>query len=119
MPHLRIETNVPKEKIPPNFAKEACSLLAKLLGKPENYCCVTVVPGVNMVFGGTDEPCGQCTLMSIGRLGDKENISHSKALFEKIFEIGIPNDRMYITFQDEKSSNVGYSGTTFLEIMGK
>lgn len=36
MPHLKIETNVPKEKIPANAAKELVSLVAKILSKPEN-----------------------------------------------------------------------------------
>lgn len=83
------------------------------------YCCVTIVPDQLMVFGGTDEPCGQAFLMSIGQLGQKENIAHSKGIFEKISKsLGIPPTRMYITFHDEKAMNVGYNGTTFHEIFG-
>ena len=36
MPHLKISTNVSKSSIPGNFLKETSSLIAKLLGKPEN-----------------------------------------------------------------------------------
>lgn len=35
MPHFRIETNVPKSKIPEDFVTKAVPILAKSLGKPE------------------------------------------------------------------------------------
>lgn len=36
MPHLRIETNLPKSKVPADFTKSTCSVVAKTLGKPLN-----------------------------------------------------------------------------------
>lgn len=35
MPHFRIETNVPRSKIPEDFVTKAVPVLAKALGKPE------------------------------------------------------------------------------------
>lgn len=35
MPYFRIETNVPKSKIPQDFVTKALPVLAKALGKPE------------------------------------------------------------------------------------
>ena len=35
MPHFRIETNLPKSKIPQDFVSKAIPVLAKALGKPE------------------------------------------------------------------------------------
>ena len=35
MPHLRLDTNVSKDKIPKDFAKELVSVLAETLGKAE------------------------------------------------------------------------------------
>lgn len=35
MPHFRIETNVPRSKIPQDFVLKAVPVLAKALGKPE------------------------------------------------------------------------------------
>lgn len=119
MPHLRIETNVPASKVSASLLTELTGLIAKTLGKPESYCVVTIVPDQLMAFGGTTEPCAIANLMSIGKLGTKENITHSKALFEKInSSLGILPSRMYITYQDEPTSNVGYNGTTFYEIFG-
>ncbi|VVD05310.1 unnamed protein product [Leptidea sinapis] len=84
MPHLRIETNVPKNKIPDDFVFKAIPLLAKSLGKPENYCVVSVIPDLPMTFGGTTDPCAIANIMSIGALGVEQNKKHAKVLFELV-----------------------------------
>lgn len=119
MPHFRIETNVPRSKIPQDFVLKAVPVLAKALGKPEQYCVVSIIPDVPMSFGGTTEPCAIANLMSIGALGVEQNKKHAKILFELVEqELGVKNDRMYITFQDEPTGNVGFKGTTFHAIFG-
>ncbi|KAJ8985193.1 hypothetical protein NQ317_018222 [Molorchus minor] len=119
MPYLRLETNVPQEKIPKDFPATLCGVLAKSLGKPINYCCASVTGGVNLSWGGTDAPAAQATLMSIGALGVDQNKKHSKALYQTITQaLGISADRMYISFVDAPTSAVGYNGTTFHDIFG-
>ncbi|CAH1382197.1 hypothetical protein MTP99_006140 [Tenebrio molitor] len=119
MPHFRLETNVPQAKIPADLPQKLCQTLSKSLGKPINYCVATAIGGVNMSWGGTTEPAAQATLMSIGALGVDQNKKHSKALAEVVSkELGVPNSRMYIHFMNAPSSDVGYSGTTFQEILG-
>ncbi|KAL1501471.1 hypothetical protein ABEB36_006788 [Hypothenemus hampei] len=94
MPYLRLETNVPQEKIPASFPSELCEIVSKSLGKPLSYCAATVVGGVSMAFGGTNEPTAQATLMSIGALGVAENKKHAKAIFEAVEKtLGIPPTR--------------------------
>jgi phenylpyruvate tautomerase len=47
-----------------------------------------------MVWGGTTEPCGTATLMSIGKLGVEENKKHAAVLFDHIEKnLGIPRNR--------------------------
>ncbi|CAH1164783.1 unnamed protein product [Phaedon cochleariae] len=119
MPYLRLETNVPQEKIPIDLSAKLSELLSKSLGKPLNFCCASVTGGVNMSWGGTNDPAAQATLMSIGALGVEENKRHSKALTDCITQaLGIDADRMYISFDDKKASDVGYRKTTFHEIFG-
>ncbi|XP_044762731.1 macrophage migration inhibitory factor homolog [Coccinella septempunctata] len=119
MPYLRIETNIPSDKIPKDLPSKLCNIVASSLGKPIGYCVATIVGDVNMSWGGTNEPAAQATLMSIGALGRNENKKHSKAIFEAVGkELGVPNDRMYITFSNVKSEDVGYNGTTFHDIFG-
>ncbi|KAK7871742.1 hypothetical protein R5R35_014015 [Gryllus longicercus] len=119
MPHFRLETNVPKSKIPSGFLKETCKVVAKTLGKPESYCVTTVVPDAIMSWSGTDEPCGIATLMSIGQLGTEQNKKHAKVLHDHVEKsLGIPNSRLYIHFIDASAADVGYQATTFHEIFG-
>ncbi|XP_041971649.1 macrophage migration inhibitory factor-like [Aricia agestis] len=119
MPHLRIETNLPRSKIPQNFVTKAVPILAQALGKPEQYCVVSVCPDSLMSFGGSTEPCAIANLMSIGALGVEQNKKHAKVLYDLIEkELGVSKSRMYITFQDEPTANVGYNGTTFHALFG-
>lgn len=119
MPHFRLETNVPQEKIPTDLPQKLCNVIAKSLSKPLNYCVATVIGGVNMSWGGTDEPAAQATLMSIGALGVAENKKHSKVLYDLIqTELKISPERMYITYTSVPASDVGYNRTTFHEIFG-
>ena len=80
MPNLRIETNVSAEAI-----KELNTCLAELskavsetTGKPEQYVVVQVVPGLPMIFAGSDAPCASAFFMSIGKIGPEENKVSSK-----------------------------------------
>lgn len=119
MPVFRIETNIPKEAIPANFGKETGALVAKTLGKPENYVAVIVVPEVNLTFGGSDSPAAIASLMSIGKLGTSENKKHSAVLFAHVSKtLGISKERMYISYIDSRTDEVGYNGTTFHDIFG-
>lgn len=106
---------------------------------------MTIVPDQLMVWGGSDKPCGTAMLMSIGCLGVEENKKHAAVLYPLLEkELGIPGDRfvdiisclmfldkvpnttiliiivfrLYITFSDQSTSNVGYTGTTFKTIFG-
>lgn len=72
-----------------------------------------------MLWGGEDVPCAIAHLMSIGKLGTKENKEYSKLLSEHIEKnLGIAANHMYIEFQDVKTTDLGYDGTTFHDILG-
>lgn len=119
MPHFQIRTNVPKSSIPSTFLKETSTLIANMLGKPEGYCVVTAIPDQMMMFGGEDGPCAMAILMSIGKLGLSENKKYSKILSDHVEKhLGVSPSRMYIEFHDTPSSQVGYRGTTFHELLG-
>merc|ERR1712042_300033 len=66
------------------------------------------------------KPCAQATLMSIGKLGLGENKKHSAVLFPLINKLlGVPDDRVYISYISAQSQDVGFKGTTFHSIFGK
>ncbi|KAL4223994.1 hypothetical protein ACF0H5_017451 [Mactra antiquata] len=113
MPIFNVFTNLSKDKIPDFFLLDASKFIACLLGKPETYVTVRVVPDQMMSHGGSTEPCASVQLMSIGNLGD-QNKCHSENIGSFLKEqLGIPNDRYYIIFTDVARNDCGYSGKTF------
>ena len=114
MPTLSICTNLPLPK-PAAVAlvKKLSAAVAKSTGKPESYVCVSLRPDVALVFGGSDAPAAHAELVSIGGLGSK-NAAHSlllSTILQK--ELGVPPDRLYITFTDKSGGDMGYNGGTF------
>ncbi|CAG9834835.1 unnamed protein product [Diabrotica balteata] len=103
MPHFKVETNIPNDKIPDDLPAKLSNIISKSLGKPINYCVATVVGGVKMSWGGDNEPAAQAVLMSIGALGVDENKKHAKVLFECISKsLGIPEDRVETNIPNDK-----------------
>lgn len=120
MPILQITTNVPKEKVTPDVLTTLSKMVAEMLGKSEAYCMVHVVPDQLMTFGGTTEPCAVALFCSLGKLGVEENKSYAAKLYPYLeTTLGIPSGRMYMSFRDMKTSEIGYKGTTFHEILGR
>ncbi|KAK5966411.1 Macrophage migration inhibitory factor protein, partial [Trichostrongylus colubriformis] len=58
MPIFSFHTNVSNDKITPDLLKQISSLVARILHKPESYVAVHVLGDQNVIFAGTDEPCG-------------------------------------------------------------
>ena len=122
MPNLRIETNVSKESI-----KELNTCLAELskavsasTGKPEQYVVVQIIPDVPMMFGGTDAPCASAFFMSIGKISPEENKAHADAVYPIVAKyLGVPEDRMYILFNNAAYSDVAWKSSTFAALFGK
>lgn len=119
MPYFKLDTNIPQSQVTPEFLKSTSKLVASTLGKPESYVTVQVNGDQSIIWGGTNEPCGFATLMSIGQLGIEENKKHAAALYDHVCKhLGIPKDRMYISFVDSLPSTMGYNGSTFHPMLG-
>lgn len=118
MPTLTINTNVPDKDIPDSLIEELVDVVATTLGKPKGYVVVVINGGVRMNWGGSTAPCANGTLMSIGALGEGPNKKASAAIMKKVKDvIGVPDDRFYLTFVDEKKENVGWRSTTFADFL--
>ncbi|KAK6191622.1 hypothetical protein SNE40_003265 [Patella caerulea] len=73
-----------------------------------------------MIFGGSNEPCGTADLGSIGRLGIEENKVLAKTIGEFLEnKLGLKQNRVYIRFIDISRTEIGFSGTTFDDILEK
>lgn len=114
MPYLRIETNSPAAREVGEVALQAISTsLADLLGKPESYVEVAVVPVEEMMFGGSSAPCAFVELKSLGLQADQAPALSEMiaALLAKHFSV--PADRAYIQMSDHPRELWGWNSKTF------
>ncbi|XP_070573086.1 macrophage migration inhibitory factor-like isoform X2 [Ptychodera flava] len=116
MPYISLYTIVSRDKIPDDFLTTTTKLMVELIGKPEKYFLIHVIPDQIMSFGSSTEPCGNAFVTSIGKLGLEENKKISKAFMEHVKKtLGIQPTRLYIIFKDEKEMDVGYNLKTFAD----
>jgi len=114
MPYLRIQTNLPLTKnADRTMLKQASALVAKELGKPEEYVMVALQPDTPMVFAGSDDPAAFVELKGIGLPASKTQ-HLSKVLSTLInAHLGIPIDRVFLNFADVPPNLWGWNGDTF------
>ncbi len=114
MPYLRIQTNLPlNKKAERTILKEASSLVATELGKPEEYVMVALQPDTPMGFAGSDDPAAFIELKGIGLPAAKTN-RLSQVLSGLINEhLGIPSQRIFLNFADIPPNLWGWNGDTF------
>ena len=60
-----------------DLVREASSLVASLIGKPESYVMVSLRPETTMCFGGTEDPTAYLEVVSLGSIGGEKNKSIS------------------------------------------
>ena len=113
MPYLKIQTNLPLgKKSERSILKDASSLVAQELGKPEEFVMIAVQPDTPMVFGGTDDPVAFLELKSIG-LPAKKTKKLSQTLCALINKhLGVRPERVYIKFIDVRRGMWGWKGDT-------
>ena len=114
MPYLKIQTNLPlSEKAERNVLKDASALVARELGKPEEFVMIALQPDTPMMFAGTDDPVAFLELKSIGLPAGKTK-RLSQTLCDLINEhLGIRPERVYVKFSDVRHGMWGWKGDTF------
>ena len=112
MPVLQITTNVSIEDAEA-LAKQASSLTAEILGKPESYVMVNINSDADLIFAGSDEPCALLMLTSLG-LPEAETKVYSEKLCAFIEQqLGVPPARTYIEFSSPERHMFGWNSGTF------
>ncbi len=112
MPVLQITTNATIDDTT-TLAKQASSLAAELLGKPESYVMVSIVGDADLIFAGTNEPCAHLMLKSLG-LPESETRAYSEKLCGFVEQqLGVPPARIYIEFLSPERHMFGWDNRTF------
>jgi phenylpyruvate tautomerase PptA (4-oxalocrotonate tautomerase family) len=115
MPCLQISTNLTLSPDQKTAAVTALSkLVASLTGKPEGYVQVILQDGLTILFGGAPGNSVFLDFRSIGAISRAQNKTTSAALTKYFTDnLGVPSDRIYISFTNAAGENWGYSGGTF------
>ena len=110
MPLLNISTNkkIKNEQI---LLAKSSDFISSLTGKPINFIMVKLTHSLSMNFAGTDEPCAFIEIKSIGSLVPSKMSKPICEFFSN--ELGIPTERIYISFQDVDSKNWAWNSKTF------
>ncbi|KOR38083.1 MULTISPECIES: phenylpyruvate tautomerase MIF-related protein [Planktothricoides] len=116
MPLIAVKTTVstpPKTEVE-SLLKTLSASLAKHLGKPESYVMTAFDSDVPMTFAGTTDPVCYIEIKSIGSMTSTQTQSMSEDFCQKINQsLGVPQNRIYIEFNDAKGSMWGWNGSTF------
>ena len=119
MPIFQIFTNLPREKIPEDFVLNLTGVLAETLNRPRQLCGVHILTDQILQFGDRKESFVIGSILSIGRLGEEENIKHSNALISEFEKIGVPPTNVIFHFNEVKSYEVASNKTTFKQILNE
>jgi len=112
MPLLEITTNCPIDDVN-EVAAQASKLAADMLGKPESYVMVKVMPAQTLIFAGSDAPAAHLKLKSLG-LPEQNTAGFSQQLCSFINDtLGIDSGRIYIEFAGPERHMWGWDNRTF------
>ena len=114
MPYFKIETNRQiEETVRHTLLKTTSAFMAELIGKPESYVMVQIVPDAPLIFGGESDPAAFVQLKSIGLPEDRCGELSEKICSFLDQEFKIPKDRVFIEFKDVQRNLFGWNGKTF------
>jgi phenylpyruvate tautomerase PptA (4-oxalocrotonate tautomerase family) len=109
MPYINVSTSVKlndKEKL----LEEISMLISSLTNKSKRFVMAKLDDNCEMYFDG-ESPCCFLEIKSIGSLNPSEM---SKQLSNFVNEkMGIPLDKIYISFEDVSASMWAWNGRTF------
>ncbi len=112
MPLLEISTNTPISNSH-DIAKQASTLVAEMLAKPESYVMVKIMPEQTLLFAGTNEPAAHVKLKSLGLPESNTNDFSSKICSFIHSQLNIDSARIYIEFSNPERHMWGWNTKIF------
>jgi phenylpyruvate tautomerase PptA (4-oxalocrotonate tautomerase family) len=116
MPLIQLETSCSlsdqnKKQV---LAKTLSRLAAEGSGKPEQYVMACVRDNVTMTMSGAPGPCALVTVKAIGGLSKVVNQTLAAQISQVLQkELAIPQNRVYLTFEELAPTHWAWNGTTF------
>lgn len=110
MPMIQLKSSA---GIPRALLSEISTMVAETIGKPERYVMV-VASEADMMMSGTVGDAVYADVKSLGGLGRQVNHELTMKLCVLLNDhLGIPGDRIYVTFQSLKPDHWGWNGSMF------
>jgi phenylpyruvate tautomerase len=114
MPLIHVQTSAAEVTDAEALLRQLSAELAVLLGKPESYVMTLLRTGAAMTFAGDPSPCCYVEVKSIGGLAGERTRALSAALAATLERgLGVPAERIYISFEDVPGRLWGWNGSTF------
>lgn len=108
MIHLKSQQEIPKDLL-----QEISAMMAETIGKPERYVMV-VSETADLMMSGTAGNAVYADVKSLGGLSRVVNHEITMKLCILLNDhLGIPGDRIYVTFQSLERDHWGWNGSTF------
>ena len=109
MPYINVSTSA-KVKDKAKLLEEISILIASLTNKSKRFVMAKIDDNCQMYFDDDSTSCF-LEIKSIGSLNPSEM---AKPISDFVYEkMGIPIDRIYISFEDVRASLWGWNGRTF------
>ena len=112
MPLLEISTNTQIADIQ-SFTRQASELTAEILGKPESYVMVKILPDQALLFAGSDEAAAHVKLKSLGLPENDTSELSAKICWFIESALAISSSRIYIEFSSPERHLWGWDKKTF------
>jgi phenylpyruvate tautomerase len=110
MPMINLKSSC---EVPADLLKDISEMIAITIGKPEQYVMV-VADKVELVMSGAAGDAVYAEVKSIGGLNRAVNHEITMKLCVLLSDhLGIPGDRIYVTFQSLERDHWGWNGSTF------
>jgi phenylpyruvate tautomerase PptA (4-oxalocrotonate tautomerase family) len=116
MPLIEVDTSceLPSEEEKRALVKALSRLTAEGIGKPEQYLMACVRDNVAMSMSAEAGPCALVTVKSIGGLSQAVNQGLAERITQTLHdELGVPADRVYLTFTELAPTHWAWQGKTF------
>ncbi len=109
MPYINISTSS-KVEDKKKFLEEISILLSSLTNKSKRFVMANLNDNREMYF----DDQGPCCFLEIKSIGSLTPSEMAKPISDFVFDkIGIPIDKIYISFEDVPASMWGWNGRTF------
>ena len=109
MPYINVSTSA-KVNDKDNLLEEIAILISSLTNKSRSFVMAKIDDNCQMYFGDKSPSC----FLEIKSIGSLNPSDMAKPISDFVYEkIGIPIDRIYISFEDVPASFWAWNGKTF------